>query len=78
CFSTQLGAFLSTDNLKALEVTSVRVQRGSVRNTVLDSGSVEQVEMNTTPNSHWIFDRRPSYARSSETLTTIARELECH
>lgn len=51
CFSTQVGALLSTDNLKALEVTAVRVQRGSVRNTVLDSGRVEQVEMDRTVNA---------------------------
>lgn len=51
CFSTQVGALLSTDNLKALEVTAIRVQRGSVRNTVLDSGSVEQVEMDRTANA---------------------------
>ncbi|MGO8034065.1 right-handed parallel beta-helix repeat-containing protein, partial [Rhizobium ruizarguesonis] len=42
---------LSTDNLTALEVTAIRVQRGSVRNTVLDSGSVEQVEMDRTANA---------------------------
>lgn len=69
CFSTQVGALLSTDNLKALEVTAVRVQRGSVRNTVLDSGSVEQVEMDRTANAfrgtQFPGNRRQSFTRSS-------------
>jgi inulin fructotransferase (DFA-I-forming) len=51
CFSTQVGALLSTDNLKALEVTAVLVQKGSVQNTILDSGSDEQVEMDRTVNA---------------------------
>ncbi len=51
CFSTQVGALLSTDNLKALEVTAVLVQRDSVRNTVLDTGSVGQVEIDRTLNA---------------------------
>ncbi|WP_189637088.1 MULTISPECIES: NosD domain-containing protein [unclassified Rhizobium] len=51
CFSTQVGALLSTTNLKALEVTAVRVQEGSVKNTVLDSGSDEEVEMDRTMNA---------------------------
>ncbi|MBX5205313.1 NosD domain-containing protein [Rhizobium sp. NZLR1] len=51
CFSTQVGALLSTDNLKALEVTAILVQEGSVRNTVLDSGRDEQVEMDRTMNA---------------------------
>lgn len=51
CFSTQVGALLSTDNLKVLEVTTVLVQQGSVRNTVLDSGGQEQVEMDRTMNA---------------------------
>lgn len=51
CFSTQVGALLSTDNLKALEVTAVRVQKEAARNTVLDSGNDEQVEMDRTLNA---------------------------
>ncbi|WP_202190085.1 NosD domain-containing protein [Ensifer sp. LCM 4579] len=51
CFSTQVGALLSTNNLAALEVTTVLVQKGSVRNTVLDSGNDEQVEMDKTMNA---------------------------
>jgi inulin fructotransferase (DFA-I-forming) len=51
CFSTQVGALLSTDNLTTLDVTAVRVQRGSVHNTILDSGSDEQVEMDRAVNA---------------------------
>jgi inulin fructotransferase (DFA-I-forming) len=51
CFSTQVGALLSTSNLETLEVTAVKVQEGSVRNTVLDSGSDEQVQLDRTMNA---------------------------
>ncbi len=51
CFSTQVGSLLSTNNLKVLEVTTVLVQKSSVRNTVLDSGNDEQVEMDKTMNA---------------------------
>ncbi|MBB5535884.1 NosD domain-containing protein [Rhizobium giardinii] len=51
CFSTQVGALLSTTNLKALDVTTVLVQKRSVRNIVLDSGNDEQVEMDKTMNA---------------------------
>ena len=51
CFSTQVGALLSTNNLDTLEVTAVLVQQGSVRNTVLDSGTDEEVEMDRTMNA---------------------------
>ncbi|PDT80265.1 NosD domain-containing protein [Sinorhizobium sp. BJ1] len=51
CFSTQVGALLSTNNLKALEVTAVLVQKGATRNTVLESGYDEQVEMDKTMNA---------------------------
>ena len=51
CFSTQVGALLSTENLAALEITAVLIQKGSVRNTVLDSGSDEQVEMDRAVNA---------------------------
>ncbi|MDR9772942.1 NosD domain-containing protein [Rhizobium hidalgonense] len=58
CFSTQVGALLSTDNLKPLEVTSVLVQDGSVRNTVLDSGNDEQVVIDRSVNA---FRGTPSF-----------------
>ncbi|WP_221133874.1 NosD domain-containing protein [Rhizobium lentis] len=51
CFATQVGALLSTSNLKALEVTTVLVQDGSMRNTVLDSGNDEQVVMDRARNA---------------------------
>ncbi|WP_156528671.1 NosD domain-containing protein [Sinorhizobium glycinis] len=51
CFSTQVGALLSTSNLTALEVTAVLVKKGSARNTVLDTGSDEQVEMDRAMNA---------------------------
>ena len=51
CFATQVGALLSTDNLTTLEVTAVLVQSGSARNTVLDSGSDDQVQMDRAVNA---------------------------
>jgi len=51
CFTTQVGALLSTDNLKPLQVTAVLVEAGSVRNTILDSGSDDQVLMDRTVNA---------------------------
>jgi inulin fructotransferase (DFA-I-forming) len=51
CFSTQVGALLSTGNLKPLDVTAVLVQEGSELNTVLDSGSDAQVLMDRTLNA---------------------------
>ncbi|NTA13990.1 NosD domain-containing protein [Agrobacterium tumefaciens] len=51
CFSTQVGALLSTDNLKALEVTAVLVEDSSALNTVLDSGSDQQVLMDRSLNA---------------------------
>lgn len=51
CFSTQVGALLSTANLNALEVTTVQVQNESRQNTVLDSGTEGQVEIDRTLNA---------------------------
>lgn len=51
CFSTQVGALLSTDNSTSLEVTAVLVREGAVRNTILDSGSDGQVVMDRTVNA---------------------------
>ncbi|MBB3397054.1 NosD domain-containing protein [Rhizobium sp. BK068] len=51
CFSTQVGALLSTSNLKPLDVTAVLVQDGSELNTVLDSGGDAQVLMDRTLNA---------------------------
>jgi inulin fructotransferase (DFA-I-forming) len=51
CFSTQVGALLSTKNLSALDVTTVLVDRDSVRNTILDSGSERQVVLDRAVNA---------------------------
>lgn len=51
CFSTQVGALLATDKLQTLEVTTVRIERESVQNTILDSGSDAQVVMDKTVNA---------------------------
>ena len=51
CFSTQVGALLSTNNLQALDVTAVLVKEGAIRNTVLDSGSDAQVVMDRAMNA---------------------------
>ena len=51
CFATQVGALLSTQNLRALDVTTVSVAEGSRQNTVLDSGSAAQVSLDRTANA---------------------------
>nr|WP_288827544.1 NosD domain-containing protein [uncultured Clostridium sp.] len=51
CFSTQVGALLTTDKLEALTVTTVLVERESLQNTILDSGSDVQVVMDKTVNA---------------------------
>lgn len=51
CFSTQVGALLTADNLDALDVTTVLVEHESVQNTILDSGSDAQVVMDKSVNA---------------------------
>lgn len=51
CFATQVGALLSTENLSALEVTTVLVDETSVQNTILDSGTDQQVVMDRKANA---------------------------
>ncbi len=51
CFSTQVGALLASDRLRTLEVETVVVERASQRNTILDSGSDEQVVMDRKANA---------------------------
>ncbi|WP_432256408.1 NosD domain-containing protein [Limimaricola sp. AA108-03] len=51
CFSTQVGALLSTENLQTLDAVSVLVEQASLRNTVLDSGSETQVVMDRSVNA---------------------------
>jgi inulin fructotransferase (DFA-I-forming) len=50
CFATQVGALLSTQNLTALEVTTVQVSAQSRANIVMDSGSAQQVVMDLAVN----------------------------
>ena len=50
CFSAQVGALLTTDKLETLGVTAVLVERESIQNTILDSGSDIQVVMDKTVN----------------------------
>lgn len=51
CFSAQVGSLLSTDNLDALDVITVLIERESTQNTVLDSGVESQVVMDKTVNA---------------------------
>lgn len=51
CFSMQVDALLAVKELKELKVITVLVDKGSVRNTVLDSGSDEQVIMDKKMNA---------------------------
>ncbi len=51
CFSTQVEAILSTKNLTALDVVAVKVEQASTHNTVLDSGSDAQVQMDRAVNA---------------------------
>jgi len=51
CFSAQVEALLTIDNLEALDVTTVLVERESLQNTILDSGSDVQVVMDKTVNA---------------------------
>jgi len=50
CFSAQVDALTSTDRLEMLDVITVLVEKESVQNTILDSGSEEQVVMDRTAN----------------------------
>ncbi|ELE1962276.1 hypothetical protein RDG74_003986 [Vibrio vulnificus] len=51
CFSTQVGALLSTDKLERLKVTTVKVDTESSHNTILDSGIEAQVSLNFELNA---------------------------
>lgn len=51
CFSMQVDALLSVKELEALDVTAVLVEKEAVQNTVLDSGSDEQVVMDKSVNA---------------------------
>ena len=51
CFSAQVDALTTTDKLVALDVTAVLVEKESVQNTILDSGSEGQVIIDRTVNA---------------------------
>lgn len=51
CFSAQVGALLTTEKLKEMDVIAVLVEACSVKNTILDSGSESQVVMNRNENA---------------------------
>lgn len=51
CFSAQVDALTTTDKLVALDVTAVLVEKESIQNTILDSGSEEQVIIDRTVNA---------------------------
>lgn len=51
CFSAQVDALLTTDTAEALEVKTVVIEEQSFGNTVLDSGSETQVEMDKEVNA---------------------------
>jgi hypothetical protein len=50
CFSAQVDALLTTEASKSLTVTTVLVEKESLQNTILDSGSDAQVIMDKTVN----------------------------
>ncbi len=51
CFDAQVGALLTTEALRPLDVITVQVESTSHQNTVLDSGSDVQVEIDKVVNA---------------------------
>lgn len=51
CFSAQVEALLTTEALEPLTVTTVLVEKESLQNTILDSGSDAHVVMDKTVNA---------------------------
>nr|WP_298078641.1 NosD domain-containing protein [uncultured Blautia sp.] len=51
CFSAQVDALTATDKLAVLDVTTVLVAKESFQNTILDSGSEEQVVLDRRVNA---------------------------
>ena len=62
CFSAQVNALTSTDDLVTLNVTAVWVEKKAVQNTVIDSGSEEQVILDKRMNA---FRAIPGLGRSN-------------
>lgn len=50
CFSSQVNALTSTDRLIPLDVITVLVDKNSMQNTILDSGTAEQVVVDKSAN----------------------------
>ncbi|MBU9811036.1 right-handed parallel beta-helix repeat-containing protein [Rahnella sp. SL6] len=51
CFSTQVSSLLATQGLQALDVTTVQIEKESIQNTILDSGSDAQVVVDKAVNA---------------------------
>lgn len=51
CFSAQVDALLTVDTLVPLEVIAVLVEKEAIHNTILDTGSEEQVVCDRTVNA---------------------------
>ncbi len=51
CYMAQVGALLETGESQELSVITVKIEKESVRNTVLDSGSMEQVILDRKRNA---------------------------
>lgn len=51
CFSAQVNALTNTDKLVKLDVTAVRIEKESVQNIILDSGSDRQVVLDRKANA---------------------------
>lgn len=51
CFSAQVDALLATETSESLTVTTVLVEKASLQNTILDSGSEDQVVVDKAVNA---------------------------
>lgn len=51
CFEAQVGALLSVDKLVKMDVTTVLIEKESVRNTVLDTGTEDEVVLYKSLNA---------------------------
>lgn len=51
CFSAQVGALLSIDQLELLDVTAVLVEKEAIQNTILDTGNEKQVILDRSKNA---------------------------
>jgi hypothetical protein len=58
-YAAQVDALLSTDAAERLAVTTVMVDSESKRNTILDSGTEDQVDMDAAANAFRASPRPP-------------------